>query len=88
MLPYFDMINTAEGETKIMGGVNQLQAHDLGTLVMVGMTPTNQALSHYRLALASVLITGGSGHQATRTELNDVERPYKIQVAVAYDKKK
>lgn len=88
LLPYFDMVVTAEGETKIMGGVNQLQAHDLGTLTMVGMTPTNQALSHYRLALASVLITGGSGHQATRTELSDIERPYKIQAVVAYDKKK
>lgn len=87
LLPYFDMVSTSEGDTKIMAGVNQLQAHDLGTLVMVGMTPTNQALQHYRLALASVLITGGSGHQATRTELIDVERPYRIEVAVAYDKK-
>ena len=47
LLPYFDMVEVA-GEIKIMGGINQLQARELGTLVMVGMTPANQAMMTYR----------------------------------------
>lgn len=86
LLPYFDMI-TVDGETKVMGGVNQLQASDLGTLITVGMTPTKQALAQYRLALSSVIITGGMGHVATRTALLAVQQPYKVQVEVAYKKK-
>ena len=86
LLPYFDMV-IMNDTTKILGGVNQLQARELGTLVMVGMTPTKQALSNYRLALSAVLVTGGVGHTATRTELNVTERSYKIQVEVAYEKK-
>lgn len=85
-LPYFDMV-VMNDTTKILGGVNQLQAHDLGTLVMVGMTPTKQALNNYRLALSAVLVVGGVGHTATRTELTNTERAYKIQVEVAYEKK-
>ena len=76
------------GDTvKIMGGVNQLQAYDLGSLVMVGMTPTKQALQHYRSALHSAVILGGAGHIATRRALANVERPYKIQVEIAYEKR-
>lgn len=86
LLPYFDMLTTGD-TVKIMGGVNQLQAYDLGSLVMVGMTPTKQALQHYRLALSSAVILGGAGHIATRRGLANVERPYKIQVEVAYEKR-
>ena len=86
LLPYFDMVEVA-GDIKIMGGINKLQARELGTLVMVGMTPTHQAMMTYRLALSSVVITGGMGHVATRTALLAVQQPYKIQVEVAYEKK-
>lgn len=86
LLPYFDLI-IKDDVTQIIGGINQLQARELGTLAMVGMTPTKQARTNYRLALSAVLITGGIGHVATRTTLNVVERPYKIQVEVAYEKK-
>lgn len=86
LLPYFGMV-TAGNITTIVGGINQLQARELGTLVTVGMTPTPQALEKYRIALSSVTLTGGLGHVATRSELLSVQQPYKIQVEVAYEKK-
>lgn len=86
LLPYFDMVTTNTG-TKIIGGVNQLQAYDIGNLIIVGMTPTEQALSHYRLALSSVVLIGGVGRVATRRSLDSIEQPYHLSVEVAYEKK-
>lgn len=71
-----------------MGGVNQLQARELATLSMVGMVPARQAMEKYHLALASVVLNGGIGHTATRTELIETEGPYSLKVEVAYEKRR
>ncbi|MDI6553981.1 DUF6681 family protein [Leuconostoc falkenbergense] len=83
ILPYFDM-QEAGGTLTIFGGINQLQARELGIVSRVGLTPTDQALSHYRLAVASVVLTGGLSHVATRSELIDDQQPYQIKVEIAY----
>ncbi|WP_367300455.1 DUF6681 family protein [Leuconostoc carnosum] len=87
LLPYFDMVTT-DNTVKIMGGVNQLQARELATLSMVGMVPARQAMEKYHLALASVVLNGGIGHTATRTELIETEGPYSLKVEVAYEKRR
>ncbi|MCU4665789.1 hypothetical protein N7X58_09900 [Leuconostoc mesenteroides] len=84
LLPYFAMREN-NGTLQIFGGINQLQARELGNVSMVGLTPTAQALTNYRLAIASVVLIGGPSHLATRSELVDDVQPYKIKIEIAYD---
>ncbi|WEV54536.1 hypothetical protein OZX65_00170 [Leuconostocaceae bacterium ESL0723] len=87
LLPYFDLKQVPGDHLVIMGGVNQLEAQNIATVDRVGLMPTHQAQADYRLALASVVVTGGLSKMQGRKGIVEVKQPYRLKVEMAYQKR-
>ena len=83
-LPYFDLAQNTHGELVIVGGLNQMQRKELGTVETVGLLPASQALKRYHLYLATVMLTGGPYRTAGRTSTVEKLAPFTLESRLAY----
>ncbi|CAK8054900.1 DUF6681 family protein [Eupransor demetentiae] len=87
LFPYFGMQEAKDGQIEVLAGINQLQALDVATIIRVGLMPVQAAEKEYRLALASVVLTGGKSRVEGRNGLMAVTKPHYVKVEVAYQKR-
>lgn len=86
-LPFFDLRIQDQG-VKIIAGVNALSAKPVGHLAHVGLTPIEQAIQNYDLALAKLQVNGGPQKVLNADQITEVQTPYTLNAQVAFQLKK
>lgn len=82
-LPYYEL-REKKGKLLVYGGVNQIEAVELGEVTQVGLLRGYEALKRYQLSLATVLLAKGPYKFAGRSTMMQKDEPYELQIQIAY----
>ena len=85
-LPYFEMRQKGD-KLVVYGGLNQMRALELATIKTIGLLPAREAVKNFDVFLATTVLTAGPCKKAARQSLVELDRPYQIDVRIAYKKK-
>lgn len=85
-LPFFDLRIQAQN-VYIVAGLNALSAKPVGHLAHVGLTPIEQAIQNYDLALAKLQVSGGPQKVLNADQITEIPTPYKLNAQVAFQPK-
>lgn len=85
-LPYYRLQKT-RNHLVVMGGMNEMQAQQIGIVEQVGLQPIAAAMKQYDFYIATAGITGGIAHEMGRNGLSVVHLPYQLKVELAYKTK-
>lgn len=85
-LPYFNLKNTGD-RLEVYGGLNQMESQSLATITEIGLMPATQALTKYRLSIATAVVAGGPFKRGGRSSVMEEHQPFTLKVQLAYQEK-
>lgn len=82
-LPYYEL-REKQGKLFVYGGVNQIEALELGEVTQVGLLRGYEARHRYQLSIATALLAKGPYKFAGRSTMMAKDEPYELQIQIAY----
>ncbi|KRM23367.1 DUF6681 family protein [Latilactobacillus graminis] len=85
-LPFYELKQTAN-QWVIYGGMNAIDKQALAQVTTVGLTPIEDLVQNYQLAVAHTWISGGPKKMAGRNGVVEGQEPYQLIVQMAYQER-